>query len=107
MAMIVISVLYAVLLIVISIIGSNAYQYVNPDFCKYTPTTVSGTQAPKGQLCKGQLLLNEQFYWFNRDLWKHELTLGGGGVSSSGILADSNIFFFFLEIIQFFVFVFL
>lgn len=49
--------------------------------CRYTPTKVKGSKAPTGPICKGQLLLDERFTDFDRDLWKHELTLGGGGVS--------------------------
>lgn len=49
--------------------------------CQYTPTKVKGTKAPSGPICKGQLLLDERFTDFDRDLWQHEITLGGGGVS--------------------------
>lgn len=49
--------------------------------CRLSQTTVSGKFAPKGDLCSGQLLLDENFNDFNRDLWEHEITLGGGGVS--------------------------
>lgn len=48
--------------------------------CRPARTTVSGTKAPRGSLCRGQLLLNEQFNTFDRNLWHHEVTLGGGGV---------------------------
>lgn len=51
--------------------------------CRYTPTKVKGTKAPTGPICKGQLLLDERFTDFDRDLWKHEITLGGGGVSAT------------------------
>lgn len=76
--------LFAVLcltLLSINVIGIYSYRYTKWKACQYTPTTVSGTKAPNGRICKGQLLLNEQFKDFDRDLWKHELTLGGGGVS--------------------------
>lgn len=53
--------------------------------CQYTPTQVKGSKAPTGPICKGQLLLDERFTDFDRDLWKHELTLGGGGVSVSSL----------------------
>lgn len=62
--------------------GSFSYHFADQNACKYTPTTVSGSKAPTGRICKGQLLLNENFVEFDRDLWKHEVTLGGGGVSS-------------------------
>lgn len=49
--------------------------------CVRSATTVSGKNAPSGDLCSGQLILNENFDEFDRDLWEHEITLGGGGVS--------------------------
>lgn len=61
--------------------GSFSYRFADQNACKYTLTTVSGSKAPTGRICKGQLLLNENFVEFDRDLWKHEVTLGGGGVS--------------------------
>lgn len=63
------------------IIDSYSFRFVDQNACRHTPTTVSGTKAPTGRICKGQLLLNENFVEFDRDLWKHEVTLGGGGVS--------------------------
>lgn len=49
--------------------------------CVKSPTTVSGRNAPTGNLCSGQLILDENFDQFDRTLWEHEITLGGGGVS--------------------------
>lgn len=49
--------------------------------CVRSATTVSGKNAPTGTLCSGQLILQENFNEFNRSLWTHEITLGGGGVS--------------------------
>lgn len=69
------------MVLLVGIIGINSYRYINPHACRYTPTTVSGIKAPTGRICKGQLILNERFTDFDRDLWKHEITLGGGGVS--------------------------
>lgn len=71
------------ILLISAISCSCSKRYVNPTTCQYTPTTVSGIKAPTGQLCKGQLLLNEKFIDFDRDLWQHEVTLGGGGVSDN------------------------
>lgn len=68
-------------ILLISVIGCHSYRYINPHACRYTPTTVSGTKAPIGRICKGQLILDEKFVDFDRDLWSHEVTLGGGGVS--------------------------
>lgn len=44
-------------------------------------TTASGTFAPKEPIHKHKLIFNENFDKFNLDIWKHELSLGGGGVS--------------------------
>lgn len=44
-------------------------------------TTASGTFAPKKSIHKHSLIFNENFDKFNLDIWKHELSLGGGGVS--------------------------
>lgn len=49
--------------------------------CEDTLTTVSGRSAPSGKLCKDQLVFMENFDWFNRDTWKHEVNMHGGGVS--------------------------
>lgn len=67
--------------------------------CQYTPTTVKGSKAPAGPICKGQLLLDEQFTDFDRDLWKHEITLGGGGVSF--FVIKSTDFMFNLDTVSF------
>lgn len=67
---------FVVLLLVVT-------DYVYSQECGATATKVSGSSAPTGQICAGQLLLDEQFNSFNTDLWKHEVTLGGGGVSIS------------------------
>lgn len=65
-------------IVVIGIIsGIDSHQRT----CRYTPSKVKGSKAPTGPICKGQLLLDERFTDFDRDLWKHENTLGGGGVS--------------------------
>ena len=48
--------------------------------CIPSVTTVTGTHAPKGKICKDQLILNEDFDKFDLDFWKHELSLWGGGV---------------------------
>lgn len=49
--------------------------------CEISETTASGKYAPKGEICSGQLIFEENFDRLDRDLWEHELTLGGGGVS--------------------------
>lgn len=50
--------------------------------CNPSVTTVSGSHAPGGQICSQQLILNENFNAFDMNLWRHEITMNGGGVSS-------------------------
>lgn len=80
-------------IVAIILIESSAYRYVNPNACRRTLTTVSGTRAPTGRLCRGQLILEDNFNELDTDLWGHEVTLGGGGVSD--IFKPSVLFFFF------------
>lgn len=49
--------------------------------CTPSITKVSAGDVPLGQLCSGQLVLNEEFDSLDTGLWEHEKTLGGGGVS--------------------------
>lgn len=49
--------------------------------CTPSVTTVSGTHAPGGQICSQQLILNENFDTFDMNLWRHEVSMNGGGVS--------------------------
>lgn len=46
--------------------------------CQWTPTTASGSKAPKN-ICKGQLLFEDNFDSLDQTKWQHEVTLGGGG----------------------------
>lgn len=71
------------LILICGVIQTFSYKFVNQNACRYTPTTVSGTHAPTEQICKGQLLFDEQFDNFDTSRWQHELTLGGGGVSAN------------------------
>lgn len=48
------------------------------NFCKKSPTTVSGTLAPS-EFCSGDLIFEDNFDNFNLDKWEHEITLAGGG----------------------------
>lgn len=48
---------------------------------KISPTTASGKVAPNGPFCSGQLLFEENFDKLDFDVWQHENTLSGGGVS--------------------------
>lgn len=47
--------------------------------CAPSVTTASGWKAPKGQICKNQLIFEENFNTLNQRVWKHEQTLSGGG----------------------------
>lgn len=49
--------------------------------CTPSITRVSAGDVPLGQLCSGQIVLNEEFNALDTSLWEHEITLGGGGVS--------------------------
>lgn len=48
---------------------------------KISPTTASGKVAPIGPFCSGQLLFEDNFNELDFDVWQHENTLAGGGVS--------------------------
>lgn len=43
-------------------------------------TTASGSRA-RSNFCAGDLIFEDNFDELNLDVWKHEVTLGGGGVS--------------------------
>jgi hypothetical protein len=47
-----------------------------------SPTTASGTHAPTGQICSGDLIFEDEFDELDMQKWNHESTLGGGGVST-------------------------
>lgn len=49
--------------------------------CVQSLTTVSGRNAPKGRICAKSLIFNENFDRFDMNLWQHEHTMYGGGVS--------------------------
>lgn len=49
--------------------------------CTESITSVTGPYAPKGQICSGQLIFNEDFNKLDLRRWQHESTLAGGGVS--------------------------
>lgn len=62
--------------------------------CKNSVTTASGSVAPKGPYYPGQLIFEDHFNTFNLDVWKHEISLGGGGVSFYLLLI--NLFNYFI-----------
>jgi beta-glucanase (GH16 family) len=47
--------------------------------CTSSPTTISGTHAPAGQICSGDLIFEDNFDEFDLKKWQHESTLAGGG----------------------------
>nr|XP_023017874.1 beta-1,3-glucan-binding protein-like [Leptinotarsa decemlineata] len=47
--------------------------------CKRSITTVSGSQAPNGIICSGDLIFEDDFNELDLKKWQHEQTLGGGG----------------------------
>lgn len=66
--------------------------------CTPSVTTVSGSHAPGGQICSQQLILNENFNTFDMNLWRHEITMNGGGVSMHPLNCKSDIDGNFLEL---------
>ncbi|CAH1155649.1 unnamed protein product [Phaedon cochleariae] len=53
----------------------------NENMCIESITTVSGTFAPKGVICSGSLIFEDDFEVFDFKKWQHVKTLGGGGNS--------------------------
>lgn len=51
--------------------------------CLPSITTVNGSHAPKGSLCKNQLIFNEDFNTFDLKIWHHDKNMIGGGVCST------------------------
>ncbi|KAL3274990.1 hypothetical protein HHI36_019764 [Cryptolaemus montrouzieri] len=47
--------------------------------CIGSPTTTSGTLAPKDPICSGDLIFEDNFDTLDMNIWQHEQTLGGGG----------------------------
>lgn len=54
--------------------------YPSSTGCKQTKTTASGFAASQ-QICSGNLIFEENFEQLNKQKWKPEVTLWGGGVS--------------------------
>lgn len=49
--------------------------------CVGSITTTSGSHAPKGRVCRGDLIFYDNFEKLDLSKWQHEITLSGGGVS--------------------------
>lgn len=50
-----------------------------------TVTTVSGTHAPAGSFCSGDLLFEETFDTLSTSKWRHDITMGGGGNNEASL----------------------
>ncbi|CAG9855667.1 unnamed protein product [Phyllotreta striolata] len=59
-------------LILVFILYSEVYSV-----CQKSVTTASGSYAPAGTICSGDLIFVEDFNELRLDLWNHEETLGG------------------------------
>lgn len=71
---------YLISFLVIFVVSLH-FDAVAEAHCTPSITKVSAGDYSLGQLCSGQLVLNEEFDTFDTGLWEHEITLGGGGVS--------------------------
>ncbi|XP_058821628.1 beta-1,3-glucan-binding protein-like [Topomyia yanbarensis] len=47
--------------------------------CTPSVTTASGTRAPTGTICSGDLIFEDNFNFLDFEKWEHESTLAGGG----------------------------
>lgn len=76
--------------------------FLKAENCAPSITTASGSVAP-GEICSGSLIFEENFDTLNREVWRAEVTLGGGGVSERIQSSISSIFAQnFLFVIRFF-----
>lgn len=55
--------------------------YANAQCATPSITTVSGSAAPSGEICPGQLIFEDDFESIDLSKWQRENTLSGGGVS--------------------------
>lgn len=69
--------MFLILFVFINLQGEGTSDCPSPSV-----TTVSGTHAPQGRICSGDLIFEDNFNEFSLPVWQHELTLGGGGVST-------------------------
>lgn len=52
-------------------------------------TTASGTKAPNGPYNSGDLIFSDDFNDLDLKMWQHEITAGGGGVSTHILIHDT------------------
>ncbi|KAJ8935957.1 hypothetical protein NQ318_015792 [Aromia moschata] len=57
----------------------GSVQNISADCETASLTTASGTHAPQGKICSGDLIFEDTFDKFDLKKWAHELTLTGGG----------------------------
>lgn len=55
--------------------------FVNAEDCRPSITTAGGFAAPT-RICSGSLIFDENFDTLDKNKWKPEVTLLGGGVSA-------------------------
>lgn len=65
------------LILTVVVLSISAFTYA--DNCKPSITTASGSAAPKGQICSGSLIFDENFDRLDKGKWQPEVTLWGGG----------------------------
>lgn len=63
--------LSSILMVILIVQGSTG--------CTVSQTTVSGSAAPTGTICSGDLIFEDTFDTLDHKKWQHENTLGGGG----------------------------
>ncbi|XP_018563526.1 beta-1,3-glucan-binding protein-like [Anoplophora glabripennis] len=66
-------------MLLILLVSLNLQEGSSSDCSAPSVTTVSGTHAPQGKICPGDLIFQDNFDDFKLPVWQHELTLGGGG----------------------------
>lgn len=63
---------------------------ISAKICEQSLTTVSGTHAPTGPICKNQLIFRDEFTSLRQDVWEHENNFLGGGVSLFSLKSLNN-----------------
>lgn len=77
--------LYSAVVLLIIVVVVRTGECAKPK-CKASITTASGSHAPKGKICTGELIFHDDFEKLDLSKWQHESTLTGGGVSSFCII---------------------
>lgn len=71
--------MFIYIILVIFILSATAVQRD----CTPSITTASGTRAPTGEICPGDLIFEDNFDFIDFGKWTRENTLSGGGVSNN------------------------